>query len=405
MSENLSPPAALVSVPVTDEQTTLLPRVLSEEVRRSEALVLRGCPTACAAMGHNQANVREIYLSVIQNTIDRAKAAFEEEDGGEDEQLTGTLDRLCEQWRTRLLENHDFSDDPTAVVGSNGQRSKSAAAKKARAEATAAGAARAQAAAAAARPQPHALPGVPTLPGAPSAMVALPGQPDALGGQIPVPGHVGGAASLAVPVVPGHAAAAGSLPGMHHVAVPPAVPEAVQSNSAKVEPAPAGAPAPEAAAAAAGSNGAAPASPTAPPPAKRARRAAEDEVVNDNEDLDSDDSDDENGSNGEDEGNAENYILAQNDRYVLSSSLVVDMAFRVAVIMVEELTWICLLCFHGPGLPSCLSWSQRQERRWERKVESAAQGRNFAYERTGLSFQQGKLRLGLVVVGGDPKCE
>lgn len=258
-------------------------------------------------MGHNQANVRDLYLRVIQNTIDGSKAVFEDEDG-ENEQLTGTLERLSENWRTRLLENHDFTDDPTAIVRGSAARGASAAAKKARAEEKAAAqaekVAKAAQATAGAAPQAQALPGIASLPGGPSTGVALPGQPDALGGQIPLPAHLGGTGSLAVPVVADEAVAAVPAPTVAKAEPTPEVGPAQAAASSS------------AAASAADANGASRPSPAAEPPAKRARRAAEDEVVNDNEDLDSEDSDDDNGSNADDEGNAENYILAQNDRYV-----------------------------------------------------------------------------------------
>lgn len=261
-------------------------------------------------MGHNQANVKELYLRVIQNTIDRSRAAFEENDGP-NEDLSGKLERLGEQWRTRVLENHDFTDDPTAVLRGTAARAGSAAAKKAAAAAAAASAAAAEAAASGLAAAAGAQHGGPTLPGG-GALGVLPGQ-QGMSGRIPLPGHLGVAGTLGNPNMPPAATGAAALPGVPRFAGASAAGAGGVPAAAKVEPtAAAGSAHPPANKAVAG-NGADGVGPSGEPPAKRARRAAEEEVVNDNEDLGSADSDDDDSSAAGSDGNAENYILAQND--------------------------------------------------------------------------------------------
>lgn len=160
--------------------------------------VARSCTRRNVAMGNYQANVKETYLRIIENTIAGSKAEFEEMDGLS-EGLTKSLDLLRERWQVRL-EDHDFTDDPTATfrgtasrgtVASRRAEAKAKAVEAASAaRATAAATAKANAAAAKAAAETQAAQ-VAAAVGAgasgvtgPSASALVPGAPAAVGGAV-----------------------------------------------------------------------------------------------------------------------------------------------------------------------------------------------------------------------------
>lgn len=71
-----------------------------------------------------QENVRETYLSVIDNTIAGARSEFEESHTISDG-LNATLELLRDRWRTRLLDTQDFTEDPDAQIRETGGRGSS----------------------------------------------------------------------------------------------------------------------------------------------------------------------------------------------------------------------------------------------------------------------------------------
>lgn len=61
----------------------------------------------------NQALVREIYLRVIDTTIEGVRTEFQ--DKGASDAALDSLNRLKDRWTTRLTHLHDFTDDPTII--------------------------------------------------------------------------------------------------------------------------------------------------------------------------------------------------------------------------------------------------------------------------------------------------
>jgi Transcription factor IIA, alpha/beta subunit len=301
-------------------------------------------PFQTSAMGHNQTQVKEMYLRVIEATIAGSKAEFEETDSASDA-LNATLDKLRERWRTRLLEGQDFTDDPSATFRSAAARGGGAAARKVAAAATAAAAATtatARAGASSPGTAAHGAAPVRALPehvGAHEEMLVparIPQHLAAAPGHLVMPSHLATPGHPALPgqmVLPGQYAgppAGHHLPGMsiHAASIPGLVlsmPKLEAPLSAAAPPDPGlrpAATAPRGGAPGAGGSGISPgdipqgdgpgSSGGDSPPAKRARHEGE-VAVNDNEDLDSADSDDELGSAGGSDQDAENYVLAQHD--------------------------------------------------------------------------------------------
>eukprot|EP00171_Calliarthron_tuberculosum_P013741 IDg13741t1 len=66
--------------------------------------------------GHAQ--VREMYMRVIESTMENARNEMLENPG--DEEMLGNLKRLEDRWRERLLHIQDFSEDPLLVRASSG---------------------------------------------------------------------------------------------------------------------------------------------------------------------------------------------------------------------------------------------------------------------------------------------
>lgn len=313
----------------------------------------------CASAMNSQEHVKDTYLRVIEATIAGAKEEFAETEGLNDA-LSGTLDLLRERWEARLMENHDFTEDPTAARNANargGAGGKKAASAQAGTGAGAAGASEAAGPAApetgvgksdsaAARATGKARVGdgavdgqqqadgllssgglVPSL-AAPTAagsenFAIKPAslQPTLLNpltapappGHVPVPGvgHVPLVGGLGTNPLAQQAKVEGTFPGSAAaaaygapVSLPPilgdATPTAPQSSGSGITPGDI-------------PQGDAPGSSVGSPPAKRPRHDKSDEVVNDNENLDSSDDDDDMDGDGGSDAEADNYILAQHD--------------------------------------------------------------------------------------------
>lgn len=65
-----------------------------------------------------QAQVKEMYLKIIDATIDNARLEFTE--NGAEEATLGNLETLKARWVQRLLATQDFTDDPAMVRASSG---------------------------------------------------------------------------------------------------------------------------------------------------------------------------------------------------------------------------------------------------------------------------------------------
>lgn len=61
----------------------------------------------------NQAQVREIYLRILDATIESVREEFSERAAAEP--VFESLDLLKSRWSARLTQTHDFSDDPALV--------------------------------------------------------------------------------------------------------------------------------------------------------------------------------------------------------------------------------------------------------------------------------------------------
>lgn len=78
-----------------------------------------------------QTQVREMYLKVIEATVENARAEFV--DNGVAAPTVAHLETLRQRWRERLLQTQDFSEDPMFMRGGGGASSSRSATRSVRA--------------------------------------------------------------------------------------------------------------------------------------------------------------------------------------------------------------------------------------------------------------------------------